>query len=298
MKFTNNHNLPESFVNFVRADKYSRGDADISVTQLIDSPRVRLLRNDKADEMETDVSDRVWSLFGTAVHHVLESTNASHAVTMEERLFMEVDGWKLSGAIDHQEIIDGKVYITDYKVTSVWSVLLGTKREWELQQNIYAQMVRETKGLEIGGIRICAIIRDWSRREAQFKPEYPNAPVAIIDLPLWDEAMAHSYIRDRINVHQDAQVMWDFEEAEVECDDYERWAKKDVFAVMKKNQKRAVKLFDEHNDAIQYLKDSGMNSDALFIETRKGEYTRCEGDYCSVSEYCTQFATEKVLKEL
>jgi hypothetical protein len=96
MKFTNNHNLPESFVNFVRADKYSRGDADISVTQLIDSPRVRLLRNDKADEMETDVSDRVWSLFGTAVHHILESTNASHAVTMEERLFMEVDGWKLS----------------------------------------------------------------------------------------------------------------------------------------------------------------------------------------------------------
>ena len=37
MKITNNHNLPQSFVDFARNDKYSKGHADISVTTLIDS---------------------------------------------------------------------------------------------------------------------------------------------------------------------------------------------------------------------------------------------------------------------
>jgi hypothetical protein len=39
MKITNKHGLPESFVAFAEADKYSAGTADISVTGLIDSPR-------------------------------------------------------------------------------------------------------------------------------------------------------------------------------------------------------------------------------------------------------------------
>ena len=41
---TNKYGLPEAFVNFAKLDKYSKGDADISVTQLIDSPRVLLMR--------------------------------------------------------------------------------------------------------------------------------------------------------------------------------------------------------------------------------------------------------------
>ena len=51
MQITNNHNLPESFVNFARNDKYSKGKSDISVTTLIDSPRVRLLREANSTEL-------------------------------------------------------------------------------------------------------------------------------------------------------------------------------------------------------------------------------------------------------
>ena len=36
MKITNKFSLPQPFVDFIKNDKYSRGDADISVTSLID----------------------------------------------------------------------------------------------------------------------------------------------------------------------------------------------------------------------------------------------------------------------
>ena len=69
-KITNNYDLPQSFVNFVRNDKYSKGDANISVTSIIDSPRIRLMRDTHRDEMTTDVSDMIWPLFGTAVQYL------------------------------------------------------------------------------------------------------------------------------------------------------------------------------------------------------------------------------------
>jgi hypothetical protein len=54
MKITNRFNLPEVFENFVRADKYTRGKSDISVTQLIDSPSIRIKRQQFEDYLEMD----------------------------------------------------------------------------------------------------------------------------------------------------------------------------------------------------------------------------------------------------
>ena len=136
MEITNNYNLPQSFVDFARNDKYSKGNADISVTTLIDSPRVRLMRDHYASKRVVDVVDMVWPLFGTAVHQVLESTQ-EEGVVLEERLFSTVNDWILSGAVDHQKVTDSSIEITDYKVTSVWSVIHG-KIDWERQLNVYA----------------------------------------------------------------------------------------------------------------------------------------------------------------
>ena len=129
MKLTNKFNLPKPFEDFIRNDKYSRGDADISVTELIDSPRIRQMKRIHADNMEQDISDRIWSLFGTAVHHILETAEPDRGVVNEQRLSTEVDGWVLSGAVDYQRVYpeNGKMFVdvVDYKVTSVWSLLLG-----------------------------------------------------------------------------------------------------------------------------------------------------------------------------
>ena len=284
MKITNNHGLPESFVAFAKADRYSSGAADISVTGLIDSPRVRVLRRENADKSETDVVDMVWALFGTAVHHVLEASSDGEKVIQEERLFAEIGGWTVSGAIDHQEIIDGKVQITDYKVTGAYSVIFG-KQEWELQQNCYAHLVRLTKGLEVSAIRICAIIRDWNRRKAVMEPEYPKTPVVVIDLPLWSAERAQDYMLERVALHQNADMMFDLKGAEPLCSDEERWLRGEKWAVMKGSAKRAAKLCATEQEAIEYV----GTDNALRIEHRPGEYVRCDGDYCGVAEFCSQY---------
>ena len=55
---TNKHCLPEAFVNFARNDKYTKGDSDISVTQLIDSPRVLLMREKHKEDLSVDASNK------------------------------------------------------------------------------------------------------------------------------------------------------------------------------------------------------------------------------------------------
>ena len=69
MKITNKFNIPQTFVNVVKRPQYTKGDVNLSVTELLNSPRIVQLRTKHADELETDVSEMVWSLFGTAVHN-------------------------------------------------------------------------------------------------------------------------------------------------------------------------------------------------------------------------------------
>jgi len=68
-KFTNKHNLPSSIVRAVENDTH-RTNGDISVTTLIDAPQIRMLK--RANTITEDVMDRVWALYGTAMHHILE----------------------------------------------------------------------------------------------------------------------------------------------------------------------------------------------------------------------------------
>ena len=285
MKITNNHNLPQSFVDFARNDKYSKGHADISVTTLIDSPRVRVMRDHYHSERVVDVVDNIWALFGTAVHHVLESTEPSDDVVIEERLFTKINGWVLSGAVDHQVIKGQTVEITDYKVTSVWSVIHG-KIDWERQLNVYAYLVQKNKGKKVKKLSICAVLRDWNRRDAQNKPNYPQSPIVIVDIPMWDEMKRIRYIHDRINYHQNAQVLYDMEGSFAQCSDEERWKRDDAWAVKKKGLKRAMRVFDNEDEAKKFSEAQDVSTE---IEHRIGEYVRCNGDYCGVAEFCSQY---------
>lgn len=291
MKITNKHNLPDAFLNFARDDKYSKGKADISVTTLIDSPRVRLMKGLHSKKLEKDVVDMIWPLFGTAVHHILESADDPANVQVEERLYAELASWTLSGALDHQEVLpDGTVQITDYKVTSAWSVILG-KKEWERQQNCYAWLVEKSLGganrnKKVSGLRICAILRDWQRRKAEFDKDYPQSPVVIVELPLWSEEEREDYVFDRIDAHQQAQMDYDLYDNYPTCTPEDQWAKPDVWAVKEKGKKRALKLYEDKDDADKHIADSDKK---LVLEFRQGEKTRCEGNYCGVAEFCEQY---------
>lgn len=69
---TNRLNLPATIAKACSRDTHKVA-GDFSVTQIIDSPRVRILK--RMHEYEEDVSDMLFAMMGTALHHVLEQSN-------------------------------------------------------------------------------------------------------------------------------------------------------------------------------------------------------------------------------
>jgi len=276
MNLTNLMGLPDAFVAAVKNDPYT-GGGDISVTKLIDAPQRRVLYSKFKDFVVEDVSDRVWALMGQAVHTVLERAGTSALV--EERLFMDVNGWKLSGQFDRLHVADKT--IQDWKVTSTYKA--DGDDSWTKQLNIL-RMLAIKNGHDIERLQVVAIFRDWQRSKAERDPKYPQSNVKIIELPVWSDEQAMQYITDRVSMHQ-AAVKGD----EVLCSDDERWYAGSTFALMKEGNKRATKVADTKEEL-------GEPAKGFFIEERKGGYRRCEG-YCEVAPFCPQLAREREQQE-
>ena len=238
MKITNHHNLSPPIVKALSRDDYTRGKSHRSVTQLIDSPQVRILRERHWDDLTEDVSEKMWTVLGTAVHRIFED-HAGDDVISEERLFVEVDDWVISGAIDLQDARG----IVDYKCTSVWSVI-HDKIEWELQLNAYAWLMRHAKGVSPKELRIVAVMRDWNRRQAESDASYPQAPIAELPITRWSDSDQDKYMEGRIALHQFAEFRNFSDESLPPCTDAERWTRPTTYAAKKTTQKRALKVFD------------------------------------------------------
>jgi hypothetical protein len=289
MKLTNKFGLPDPVVKALTRSEYSKGESNRSITQLIDAPRVRILRQEHWDELEEDVSEKMWAVMGTAAHKMFEDTADDKHVS-EERIFLEIDGWVVSGAIDVQRIEDDGITIMDYKTTSVWSVILG-KVEWERQLNCYASLLRRAKGAKVKGLKVIAILRDWRSRDALDKADYPKAPIVEIDIPMWSDSDQDTYLDSRVELHQNAEFDRLTGAELPECSPEERWEKPSVWAVKKIGNKRAIKLYDNEASAKADLL-SGQE-----IEFRRGEPTRCTANWCRVNAWCSQYQREREANE-
>jgi hypothetical protein len=290
MKITNKFNVPETLVALATRDYYTKGKSDYSVTEIISPPRIQRLRREHFEEIEQDVSDMLWMLLGTALHVVAERSEVS-GHTNEERLSVGIDGIILSGAIDLQKDEADGITITDYKFTSAWA-LMNDKPEWEQQQNIYKYLVERVKKKPVKGLKICALIRDWSRRDAQNKADYPQAPIQVIDIPMWTFDRTEHFIKERVEMHRDSKVNADWGEELPLCSDEERWVRPTTYAVKKDGRKTAIRVFDTQDEADALLKEM-PEKDKGFIEIRKGEAVRCTGNFCGVSQWCSQFQNQK-----
>ena len=286
MKLTNKFGLPQTFVNVIQRPTYTKGKANISVTELLNSPRIVQLKRKYWDEIETDASEMVWALFGSAVHNILEHGKDDHHI-VEERIFTEHEGWKLSGAIDLQEVEEDGIVLSDYKVTGAWSVM-NEKQDWHNQLNVYAWLVEKVKKQPVKKLQIIAIVRDWAARDT-VKEGYPSSPIATIDIPLWPMEQREAYINERIHLHSAAYFESETEGEMAECTADEMWEKPEKFAVKKEGGVRAKSLHDSRQEAEVALPPKGY-----FIEHRPGSRTRCES-YCQVSGFCTQY--QQYLKE-
>lgn len=269
MRITNKTNLPQALVDAVSNDSYESGGSDITVTQLIQPARKVALERAHADELEEDASDRIWLLIGQIGHLILERAASSQLA--EKRLFTEWLGWKVSGKADM--ILPDT--ICDYKLTSAWSIKEGARKEYHEQLNLLAQLAT-MNGIAINKLQIVAILRDWSKLEAIRNADYPRHQVAVFDIPLWTETDRLAFLDRRVQEHQEARKVLPF------CTPEEMWERPAKFAVMKKGNKRAVKLCDGLH-AARALADT---NESYYIQNRPSERPRCE-HYCAAAPFCS-----------
>ena len=283
MKLTNKYNLPQTFVNVLNRPSYTKGKAHLSATEIINSPRIVQLKKIHWDNLEEDVADKVWAIFGTAIHSVLELGKDEHHV-IEQRLHANVDGWDISGAIDLQRIEDDGIIVADYKTTGVWAVM-NEKSDWEQQLNIYAWLVEKVKKVPVKKLEIIAIIRDWNRRDAQTKEGYPEAPIKVINVPLWTFQQRENFIKERIHLHSNALFATETADDLPECSPSEMWEKPTTWAVRKIGNKRATTVLNTADQAEAKIEELGKDYQ---IEVRPGERTRC-ANFCQVRDFCSQW---------
>jgi hypothetical protein len=279
MKITNKHNLPDAVFNFLSANNYTPGDNDYSATTLLHPPQMVQLERRHWEELEEDAIDKVWSVFGSAVHNLLEH-HASDDASIEQRLYVDVLGRTIGGQLDHYH--DG--IITDYKVTSTYTLgNAGRMKEWEEQQNIYAYLMRKN-GSEVNTIQVCVFFRDWSKgKSLSGGKDYPKTPLMVIELPLWGERDQADFLSCRVFNHIMAE---NSPEALLPyCTPEDMWEEPTKYAVMKKGNKRATKLFLGKEEA---EKDAERRGDKFIVEVRLGGRPRCE-DYCNVKRFCQQY---------
>ena len=283
MKITNKQGLPAPLVALLSRNYYSKGSSQYSVTELMSSPKIKRLREQYDDQMEIDVTKMIVSQLGTFMHGKLEEKEVE-GYQNEERIFAEVDGVVISGAIDLQQEVEGGIVIIDYKFVKAWSVMQN-KTEWETQLNIYKWLVETVKRKKVVGLKICAVIKDYSAHDK--KENYPEAEAVMIDIPMWDSVATETYVRQRLEMHRNAKVDHDFGDELQACTDEERWMSETIYAVKREGRKTAIRVFKSIEEANELAeKEKG------YVEVRKGEYRRCVGDFCGVSKWCKQYQGE------
>ena len=283
MKITNKQGLPAPFVALLARDFYTKGASQYSVTELMSPPKIRRMREQYDEEMEVDVTKLIASQLGTFMHGKLEGKTIE-GYTNEERIFHSIDGITVSGAVDLQEHTEEGIVIIDYKFVKAWSVM-QSKDDWVTQLNIYKWLVETVKKQKVCGLKICAIIKDYSAHSNQ--ENYPEAEAVMIDIPMWDSVTTETYVRQRLDMHRAAKQAQEFGEDLQACTDEERWMSETIYAVKREGRKTAIRVFKSIEEATELAeKEKG------YVEERKGEPKRCTGDFCGVSKWCKQYQGE------
>ena len=283
MKITNKQGLPAPLVALLAREYYSKGASQYSVTELMSPPKIRRMREQFDEEIETDVTKLIASQLGTFMHGKLEG-KVIEGYTNEERIFHSIDGVTISGAIDLQQQTPDGIVIIDYKFVKAWSVMQN-KEDWVTQLNIYKWLVETVKKQKVCGLKICAIIKDYTPHSNQ--EGYPEAEAVMIDIPLWDSVKTETYVRTRLEMHRTAKQAQEFGEEIQPCTDEERWMSETIYAVKREGRKTAIRVFKSIEEANELAeKEKG------YVEERKGEPKRCIGDFCGVSKWCKQYQGE------
>lgn len=190
MRYTNEHNFPGYVLQWLKDDTYDYNPDTISATTLKKPGKIFAYERLYPEQLEIDVSNRIASRFGTAIHDSFEAINGGEGIKgarQEERLHMaitepmlksvaddpndyrlELDGEKsvmyfkgapvpyiISGKFDCLKEV-GKVNgvmhykLVDFKTTSVWTKVFGSKDDDYIKQLSVYRYLANKQGIMVG----------------------------------------------------------------------------------------------------------------------------------------------------
>jgi len=279
LKITNKYNLPKAFLEMAQSD-YQYKDKQYSVTSMLKGNKEAILKRRYHDEIEKDVADMVWLLFGTATHKILEEQVERDIELKEEYIKIDIfDGYKLSGLFD---LYNGETNtVIDYKTTSVWKAIYGDYDDYRKQLLIYAWMLNQI-GFNCKRGQIVMFLKDWKKSQVDRKKDYPPHAVQTVEFEfnMKDFIEIDKFIKNKFESLRLDELL---DDDQIEpCSKKQRWQDDDTFAVKSKGRKRAHRVLDSREAAEKWMEEKGKGD---YIEHRVAEPTKCQ-NYCDVAEYC------------
>ena len=280
-----------------------------SVTTVARPPRQRVLSKRYSDRVILDpLGDGFWRMFGHTIHSILqEAANRNPVLEAEVRLGTVVKV-KVAGKA-HQVYIHGQAdlydprikMLDDYKITKAESMYYENKDEYIFQLNALAYIWRQN-GKPVDAIRNVYLFRNYDPRRYKEGGKYPKEHVAMIDIPIWDDARILKSIEDRVTKHMIAELADD--DHLPRCSSAERWESQTSYRAIKidpktgepqKKSKFASEVKMEVHDWIQAnstAADKKGKVTNINYEVREipGKSVRC--DYCEIAAFCAQRQAE------
>ena len=275
MKLLNSMNLPQAFCNAVNLERHNEKGC-YSATTLLKGACATILTDRHFDEIEVDVADCVWQIWGTAVHKIFEDSGIDGL--KEEKFEVSVSNSKVTGRVDLFDETNGILY--DWKTASTYKVSFNDFSDWKKQGLIYAWLMKQN-GIEVKKCRFIALLKDHSKSKAKTDSSYPQMPVYNYEFDVTENDLAEieTFIKSKVAELEALENIPD--EKLTPCTEEERWQSPAKFAVMKTGRKTAIKLFDSKEEAEKNMSALG----GTYVEERKSEARRCS-DYCNCNCYC------------
>ena len=280
MKLLNSMNLPQAFCNAVNLERHNEKGC-FSATTLLKGACATILTDRHFDEIEVDVADCVWQIWGTAVHKIFEDSGIDGL--KEEKFEVSVSNSKVTGRVDLFDEANGILY--DWKTASTYKVSFNDFSDWKKQGLIYAWLMKQN-GIEVKKCRFIALLKDHSKSKAKTDASYPQMPVYNYEFDVTENDLAEieTFIKSKVAELEALENIPD--EKLTPCTEEERWQSPAKFAIMRTGRKTAIKLFDSKEEAEKNMSALG----GTYVEERKSEARRCS-DYCSCNMYCPFYQT-------
>jgi len=321
--FTNKHNLPDVFVQAVKLDTHITV-GDISTTQLIDAPQIRYLK--KRHDVVEDVMDRMWALFGTAVHHILDR---AHIKDVDYSTLVTAAGILNSASENDNKLSE---------VSKLFDQFVATKKPGDVNDHILTERTLhyEMDGYTFSGTMdrfdtISGMLQDYKYTSvyAYVYPEvrkkwaaqqniyafllrehgYTVKNCEIIGIfKDWSEAKKLGGGKDypKTQIAMMPIQLFDHEKVRLyikkrielhkladdgnvkDCNGTERWAEADKWAAEVPGGKRAIKLFASIPESQNWMEANASSYEGIKVNYRAGKNKRCE-KYCPVKSHCPQW---------